>query len=234
MNTPGVVFVAATALGGRRIYGSIGSQIFAWEEGRRWPVGEQWGRFPKPVVSPDGQSLVVTIHEYAGMTLRNATNGAVLRELPESGLGLVSFSPDSRWLAVSAGQSLRVEEVATGKVRWRAVRSDGGAHACPVLFSPDGSLVAAEFDRNEAALFEAATGRMIVRLVHPQRELISSFAFTPDGGRLAVACPTHVVQVWDLRELDREQTALGIDSGLSALRGQPAAPGGPVHVTVAK
>ncbi len=234
VNTLGVVFVAATALEGRRIYGSIGSQIFAWEAGRRWPVGEQWGRFPKPVVSPDGQSLVITVHEYAGLTLRSGTNGAVVRELTGSGLGLVGFSPDNRWLAISSGPNLRVEEVATGKVRWRAVRSDGGAHACPVLFSPDGSLLAAEFDRNEVGLFEAATGRMIVRLVHPQPELISSFAFTPDGSRLAVACPTHVVQVWDLRELDREQTALGLDSGLSAFRRQPAPRGGPVRVTVAE
>jgi WD40 repeat protein len=74
---------------------------------------------------------------------------------------------------------------------------------------------------------------MIMKLTHPQPEQISSFAFTPDGTGLAVACPTHVIHLWNLRELDREQAALGIDSGLSALRKQPTAPASPLRVTLA-
>ena len=207
-------FVATSDFGGRRLWASVGSVIRVWENGTNHPVCEQWGRFPKPVVSPGGEWMVVTVHEFANLHLRRAGDGSVVREILDSNLGLVGFSPDGQRIAVSSGEKIRVEEVATGRVAWSCVRPDVGGRGGPVRFSPDGFLLAAEFGNNEVAILEALTGRMIVRLAHPQPEPISSFAFTPDGTRLAIACPTHVVQVWDLRELSREESELGMDPGL--------------------
>ena len=207
-------FVATADSGGRRLWASIGSGIRVWEHGTNRQVCDQPGRYPKPVVSSDGEWLVVTVHEFTNLLLRRTRDGAVLRELADSNLGLVDFSHDGRRIAVSSGEKIRVEDVASGRIAWSLVRPDVGGHGGPVRFSPDGSLLATEYGRDEVAILDASTGRIIVRLGHPQPEPISSLAFTSDGTRLAIACPTHVVHLWDLRELSREEAELGIDSGL--------------------
>ena len=47
----------------------------------------------------------------------------------------------------------------------------------------------------------------------PDAEPINALGFSSDGGRLAVACATRVVQVWDLRAIRERLERLGLDWG---------------------
>jgi WD40 repeat protein len=66
-------------------------------------------------------------------------------------------------------------------------------------------------------LIDPPTGRPLATLAAPDPQLISWLCFSPDGGRLAVACEGRVVQVWDLRSIRRKLAAMNLDWDLPPL-----------------
>ena len=60
-------------------------------------------------------------------------------------------------------------------------------------------------------LLDAETLSEIARLEAPDPQGIAHLAFSPDGGRLAVVATTHVVHLWDLRQIRSRLSNLDLD-----------------------
>jgi WD40 repeat protein len=120
---------------------------------------------------------------------------AVLQE-HKGGLRSLSFSPDSRLLAVSSygpGEAVKVWDV-------RRVKEVATLRGFPdgvggVAFSPDGKLLAATGARQPARLYDTATWKVRCRLKGAAYSI--AVAFSPDGKALATLMQGDGLLCWD-------------------------------------
>jgi serine/threonine protein kinase/WD40 repeat protein len=131
---------------------------------------------------------------------------AVLNARPAR-IHCLAFSPQGRRLAVGdAAGTVTVWDV---DARLPVSHCYGGEHDVHALtFSPDGTLLASA-GSGPAALWDAATGRCLLRL--QTTGLVTAVAFTPNGQRLILGSktPAHV-SVWELDAGREIQTLRGL------------------------
>jgi WD40 repeat protein len=167
--------------------------------------------------APDG-GMVATA-EGAVVRLWDGATGKEVRMLgaeTHSGLSSVAFSPDGRVVAAVGSRRLEGEpspgygvfrwEAATGKELpplWASPPGDPDrpvVHSYPggpLTFSPDGRLVAVAGRDPDVTVWEAATGRVRLRL-RGHRGGTIAVAFAPDGRTLASGGTDTTVLLWDL------------------------------------
>jgi WD40 repeat protein len=126
-----------------------------------------------------------------------------------------AISPDGRRLATASSRRFELWDVDTGErllevERWRAF----GNSPAPVVFSPDGRLVAFGLASEVVRLIDTRTLATRATLEPPRPEAISRLAFSPEGSILGAACNTNAVHLWDLAELGHELAAMGLDGPL--------------------
>jgi RNA polymerase sigma factor (sigma-70 family) len=128
------------------------------------------------------------------------------------GVGHAVLSPDGRFLATRSGRmnSLYLLETATGKLLYEFKREFKGTpervwSGLNVAFSPDGKLMAAQFD-SRLELREMVTGRTLWKKgkqagANPRENyIVSGLAFSPDGKVLASGKHGNgEVHLWDAR-----------------------------------
>ncbi|MGO9915767.1 MAG: WD40 repeat domain-containing serine/threonine protein kinase [Isosphaeraceae bacterium] len=164
--------------------------------------------------SPDGRMLATPL---AGgdrsVTIWDAANGRSIRSLeaPEfsdqaiKGLspGSAVWSPDGRRLATSVcgdHELVEIWETGTWKRIHRLERGRphyfgyDGQHA--VAWSPRGDRLASGNSQGEIIVWEARTGRELVR-AYGHSANIRSIAWGPDGQRLATGSEDRAVKIWD-------------------------------------
>ncbi len=122
------------------------------------------------------------------------------------GFAHAALSPDAEVVSVWREGRVGLEEVASGRLLAMLPAGVGW----PLVFSPDGQLVAAAIlqpkpdpakgeDRKGVALIEAATGEELFRL---EIDAFDRLAFTPDGRGLVVADGKYL-RVWDTNSGER-------------------------------
>jgi len=131
----------------------------------------------------------------------------------------VSFSADSKLLAASVGGGIVQLWTSDGKTLAELSGHDPGP--TEAVFSPKGRLLASGDLTGRVRLWDAVTRQVLCSFVAtPLRQIeglerhgigVHSFAFTPDGMRLALNCQDTRgrVQVWDLQYPELQVTWAG-------------------------
>jgi WD40 repeat protein len=172
--------------------------------------------------SPDGQLLAST-SAVAGdikkleLRLWDATSGKELRVIQVAidiafSLPRLAFSPDSKRLAATLNDTVKVWDVKTGQ-EMTLKGHTGGVES--VAFSPDGKRIASTGDVRDKTvrLWEADSGVEVLTLKGDP----GSLTFSPDGKRLASASGDTII-IWDASKSMKEPSPKG---GATPLQEKP-------------
>ena len=181
-------------------------------------------------ISPDGKWVAAGRWDGVGFNIWDAHSGRLVKELqPGDGHAHVTFSPDSKWLITGAKRQFRCWEAGSWSLRYQIPVENGTMYH--VAFTNDGKMVAIPWSNSVVKLVEASTGRELAKLEPAHRQPYIWMCFTPDATKLAVACSTHTIQLWDLRSIRAQLVDLGLDWDMPAYPPvQPEKPSEPLRL----
>jgi WD40 repeat protein len=172
--------------------------------------------------SPDGRWVATSTWQGSNVKVWDIASGALAWELPCGNAG-VGFSPDGRWLVTALDLEYRFWQVGSWKPGI-VVRS-GADIPGNFAFTRDGGLFA--LDRSHLVrLVDPKSGRELATLEPPPevpRGVISSTAFSADGGLLAVRIQ-HEILIWDLRLIRAQLATTGLDWDAAPIPAPETAP----------
>ncbi|MEK7865348.1 MAG: WD40 repeat domain-containing protein [Planctomycetota bacterium] len=143
----------------------------------------------------DGTTLA-TGNGTGAVRIWEASTGSLVRTLwtDAGSITKLAVSPDGKRLAVCGQGGAFLYDLSSGTMT-RALGGHEGA-VFHVAFSPDGSRLATAGDDATARIWEADTGREVVRLQGHSGRLFC-VAFSPDGARIATSAYDGSVRTWE-------------------------------------
>ena len=138
------------------------------------------------------------------MEARNALHQSLpelhlLRTIPahEGGAPGVAFSPDGKQLAsLGVDAVTKIWDAASGQLL-QEMPGDAGEIGYNLVYSPDGTRLAATFI-SHVLLWDVASGERLLTFPGETTGTVRRLAFSPDGKRLAVASMDGLPRVWDV------------------------------------
>ncbi|KAG8688306.1 hypothetical protein FRC11_005663 [Ceratobasidium sp. 423] len=109
-----------------------------------------------------------------------------------------SFSFDGTRIVVGAGNKVYVVDASNGQILLVLPGGNGRA-VCSVVFSPDGTLIAACLADSTVCVWEGRTGRRILATHEGIHGFSTSLDFSPDSSRIASGSEDGAVRIWDPR-----------------------------------
>jgi WD40 repeat protein len=184
----------------------------------------------RPYLSPDGRLAAnCTSSRAALIQIWNPRTGMLLTNLPARQVQDAAFSPDGRWLACTAEDETTLWRTEDWSALHRISHSLEAPGRYHVTFSPDGRVAALSVSDREMRLIVVETGEELATL--PTGRLLNGLAFSPGGDRLAAAFEPGYFQLWNLRKLREELSAINLDWPAPPLPPAIAATG-PLRITV--
>src|SRR5215217_7276871 len=156
------------------------------------------------VYSPDGGVIAAGGQEANHVTLWDAASGQVIAgpittNPPGGGAQSISFSPDSKRIAVpGAPGTVGIWAVATGR-RVGEPLAIGSADVEEAIFADGGRTLIASDDSGSVSMVDIRTGRRIRRPLSVGTEIAGPLDLSPDGRLLAAASYEGSVFVWDVK-----------------------------------
>ncbi|GJE99325.1 WD40 repeat domain-containing protein [Phanerochaete sordida] len=148
--------------------------------------------------APDGQHIVSGAYDKLALVW-DVKSGDVVHHLEghEKAVDYAVFSPDGAQIATRSRDSLGIWSASSGELL-RAITNLKSEYTIKVLFSPDGSRIAADSNASSentaVAVLDCRTGAHIVMLRKPY---IRCMAFSPSGDRIATGSQDGSACVWD-------------------------------------
>jgi WD40 repeat protein/serine/threonine protein kinase len=157
--------------------------------------------------SPDGTGLA-TAGAHQTIQIWDAASGAILKELPRQGEGVVralAWSRDGKHLAEGgAGKSITVWDLTTGQILATLPGHRSGVDA--VAFSPDGKQLASAGWDHTVRLWDVDERRH-VRTLTGHRGFLRAVAWSPTGSHLASGGDGGTIRIWRVAD-GKEVSAL--------------------------
>lgn len=171
--------------------------------------------------SPDGRYIACALFN-SQIVIYNADSGAIIQVLEGASsrqtAQCVSYSPDGKLLVSSADDfTITMWDVTSGKVIWTI---DYESVVKQVVFSPDGSCVAAVSQSGHVIFYDSKKGKRINALGFVNKDA-NAVAFSPNGKLFAVAVNGDV-EIWDFSTGSIRQTIKGhVDGGIDFIAYSP-------------
>jgi WD40 repeat protein/DNA-binding SARP family transcriptional activator/class 3 adenylate cyclase/energy-coupling factor transporter ATP-binding protein EcfA2 len=154
--------------------------------------------------NPDGTSMAITTYAGDSTKVVDLTTGAELLDLPfppvVGGANAVEWSPDGASIAVAAGPTVQIWEVATGRLRAAVVGHEDVVE--DIDWGPRSAVIATTSLDGTARLFTLVEGgaREMWRLTgHEMRSGAAGVAFSPDGTQLLTGDARRTTtRIWDI------------------------------------
>jgi hypothetical protein len=172
--------------------------------------------FTTAAFSPDGKQLATGDWMGQSVLVWDISSKRQLKELKPG--GTVRFSPDGRTLAVSAGNTVRLLDVATWQIT-ATLPVPTTVVAC-FAFAPDSRTLAAGLDDGTLRLWDVVGQRELASHTGHAWS-IESLAFSPDGRRLATGGRDRTVKLWDVPSLQEMTTLTGHQGPVSSVAFSP-------------
>jgi WD40 repeat protein len=164
--------------------------------------------------SPDG-SRVVTTSADETLKVWEVATGRELFSVNNFDPNDAVFTPDGQYLAVGDDKEIIIMEAASGEIQ--ATAPGPGQNVIVLLFSPDGTRLAASSSDGDARIWNYDNGEIDPNplLLSGHKSLVAGVSFTPDGRYLATGSDDGTARVWDI-SLDggREFGTYAHDSGV--------------------
>jgi signal transduction histidine kinase len=160
-------------------------------------------------ISGDRHWVATTCWKGRGTFVWETATGAKAHDLGPDG-GIVSFSPDNRWLLVGAAHAYALWDTQSWQRLWQLERHTAGELVGAGVFSPDASLIAICPDVNQLQLIETGSGRVLARLTAPTQKNIGWVGFSSDGTTLCASTFDNRLQLWNLPLLRKELGLLAL------------------------
>jgi WD40 repeat protein len=168
---------------------------------------------PLPLSAGGGVGLLRT------WSTRSGTEVSTARSVGGVGLPLdIAISSDGARIAMSGFGAVKIQEGSTGREIVTLARSD---FATRVVFSPDGSRIAAASPRSDGVrVWNVATGDLMWSAVPPPGAV--RIAFSGDGRYLAAACADRTVRIFESTTGRETRRLTGHTATIEAMAFTPA------------
>ena len=162
-------------------------------------------------LTSDGLWAATGTWKGTGVFVYEASTGRLVRRLPVKGSAFVAFSPDDNWLATADMTEFRLWKTGTWEPVSRTIPGDHVSEINPLIFSPDGKLVAVVRTPYEIQILKVPGCEVVATLRAPSLATISSIRFSPDGAKLAALEHGGQIDIWDFRIIRDELKKLNLD-----------------------